>query len=125
MQTNGLDERFNQTLKCALEKYVNEESQDDWDEVLDGILFAYRKCGHKSTKASPFFVMFNRKPRLPIELEIPSSIHGEEPTDVAEFIEGMLKIRRQVHGKVKHNIKATQRTQKKYYDARHAPEVMI
>lgn len=42
-QTNGLDERFNQTLHVVngLTKMVGEK-QDQWDEYLDVILFAYR-----------------------------------------------------------------------------------
>ena len=40
-QSNGLDERMNQTLKAALQKLVN-ENQDDWDQLLDNVLFAYR-----------------------------------------------------------------------------------
>ena len=40
-QTNGLVERFNQTLQRSLLKVVN-ENQTDWDEKLDGVLFAYR-----------------------------------------------------------------------------------
>ena len=40
-QTNGLDERFNQTLVNALTK-VTGEKPDEWDEYIDPILFAYR-----------------------------------------------------------------------------------
>ena len=36
-QSNGLGERFNQTLKAQLQKLVN-ENQDNWDELLDDIL---------------------------------------------------------------------------------------
>ena len=32
-QTNGLDERMNQTVTKAIVKYLNPE-QDDWDEHL-------------------------------------------------------------------------------------------
>ena len=39
-QSNGLDERLNQTLKAALQKLVN-ESQDDWDQLINNVLFAY------------------------------------------------------------------------------------
>ena len=35
-QTNGLTERFNQTLRSLIE-FVN-KNQDDWDEKLDGHL---------------------------------------------------------------------------------------
>ena len=39
-QTNGQDERFNQTLQRSLQKMVNED-QNDWDKYIDSVLFAY------------------------------------------------------------------------------------
>ncbi len=39
-QSNGLDERLNQTLKSQLQKLVS-ENQDDWDDLLDSVLFSY------------------------------------------------------------------------------------
>ena len=39
-QTNGLVERFNQTLQKSPLKLVRKE-QDDWDDYMDGVLFAY------------------------------------------------------------------------------------
>ena len=66
-QSNGLDERFNQTLKAQLQKLVNNH-QDDWDDLLDNILFAYRSSHHDSTKCLPFLLMYGRKARLPIDL---------------------------------------------------------
>ena len=66
-QSNGLDERLNQTLKAALQKLVN-ESQDDWDHLIDNVLFAYRTSKHDSTKYTPFFLMYGREARLPIEV---------------------------------------------------------
>ena len=58
-QTNGLTERFNQTLQTALLKVVN-ETQTDWDEHLPAVLFAYRTSQQKVTKLTPFEVMFCR-----------------------------------------------------------------
>ena len=48
-QTNGLTERFNQTLQTALMKMVNEE-QNDWDEHLPAVLFAYRTSQQRAIK---------------------------------------------------------------------------
>ena len=48
-QTNGLDERMNQTIKGSLVKYVN-ENQNDWDVHVPSVLFAYRTSIHDSTK---------------------------------------------------------------------------
>ena len=58
-QTNGLVERFNQTLQRSLIKVVN-SNQTDWDEKLDGVLFAYRTSQQKSSKVTPFELMYCR-----------------------------------------------------------------
>ena len=52
-QTNGLTERFNQTLQTALVKLVN-NTQNDWDEHISSVLFAYRTAKQKATKLSTF-----------------------------------------------------------------------
>ena len=49
-QSNGLDERLNQTLKSKLQQLVNEH-MDDWDELINNILFAYRSSRQDSTSA--------------------------------------------------------------------------
>ena len=59
-QTNELVERFNQTLERSLIKVVN-ANQTDWDQKLEGILFAYRTATHKSTKFSPFKLVYCRQ----------------------------------------------------------------
>jgi len=37
--------------------------------VLQGVLFAYRSVPHTSTKYSPFFVLYQREPVLPVDLK--------------------------------------------------------
>ena len=44
-QTNGLRERDNRTLEELLIKMTNENS-DNWDELVDLSLFAYRTSVH-------------------------------------------------------------------------------
>ena len=58
-QSNGLVERMNQTLQNVLLKVVNEH-QDNWDDLLDPALFSIRTSRQKSTKYTPFELMFNR-----------------------------------------------------------------
>ena len=53
-------ERFNQTLEDMLSKTMAEHPDEEWDEVLDDCLFAYRSSKHASTGYSPFFLMYNR-----------------------------------------------------------------
>ena len=65
-QSKGLDERFNQTLQRQLLKFVESE-QNSCDQFLDAILFSYRVSCLDSTKHSPFYLVYGRQPRLPIE----------------------------------------------------------
>ena len=67
-QTNGLDERTNQTLKVRLAKLVNDH-QNDWDEYLEQVAFSIRVQKQGSTKYSPFFLMFGRHPKTPMEVK--------------------------------------------------------
>lgn len=117
-QSNGQDERFNQTLQRQLLKFVSEE-QNDWDLYLDSIAFSYRVSRQDSTKASPFYLVYGRQARLPIELNIKPE-EGEpaaEPSTSSdlkfdEYISDMIKIRR----RALENIQAAQERQKGYYD---------
>ena len=72
-QTNGLDERFNQTLQRALLKMID-ENQSDWDKYLDSVLFAYRTSKQASTKFSPFFLLYGLEPVLPVELIVSKEV---------------------------------------------------
>ena len=77
-QSNGLDERFNQTLQRQLLKYVNDE-QTDWDLYLDTVLFSYQVSRQDSTKTSSFLLVYGRQPKLPVELCFQST--GKEGKD--------------------------------------------
>ena len=66
-QTQGLVERFNATLISMLKTYVNEQ-QTDWDVYLPRVLFAYRTSYHETLQDSPFFSLFGRDPKLPLDV---------------------------------------------------------
>ena len=72
-QTNGLDERFNQTLQRALLKMID-ENQSEWDKFLDSVLFAYRTSKQASTTFSPFFLLYGREPTLPVDLIVSNKV---------------------------------------------------
>lgn len=66
-QTDGLTERFNQTLKQMLRKFVN-DSGNDWDQWLPYLLFAYREVPQASTGFSPFELLYGYEVRGPLTL---------------------------------------------------------
>ena len=116
-QSNGLDERFNQTLKYQLQKLVNEH-QDDWDELVNNVLFAYRTSRHDSTKSSPFLLMYGREARLPIDPTRVQCTHPDE-LDFEKKVEKMLEIQKKMHDRARSNIEKAQARQKRQYDAKH------
>ena len=46
--------------------YVNEQHKD-WDEFLPLVLFAYRTSLHDSVKDTPFFLLYGRDAKLPLD----------------------------------------------------------
>ena len=42
---------------------------NDWDDYLDPVLFGIRTSVHESTKFTPFFLMYGREARFPLEVE--------------------------------------------------------
>ncbi len=66
-QTDGLVERFNQTLKNMLKKFVS-NSGKDWDKWLPYLLFAYREVPQASTGFSPFELLYAHQVRGPLDV---------------------------------------------------------
>ena len=59
-RTNGITERFNQTLVESLRKH-SEANVENWPEQLNYVLLAYRTRVHSVTNYTPFELMFGRK----------------------------------------------------------------
>jgi transposase InsO family protein len=57
----GLCERFNQTLKSMIRKFVHEDARN-WHQWLDPLLFAVREVPQASTGFSPFELPLGLRP---------------------------------------------------------------
>ena len=71
-QFDGLCERFNRTLAAMLRGFVA-ENQRDWDTYLPYVLHAYRAAPQESTGESPFFLMFFRQSKAPLDIMLSDS----------------------------------------------------
>ena len=82
-QFDGLCERFNRTVASMLRGFVADH-QRDWDLHLPYLLHAYRAAPQESTKESPFFLMFGRPSRAPLDLYLRPANPGypEAPSEV-------------------------------------------
>ena len=68
-QTDGLVERFNNTLAESISHFVS-SNQQDWDVYIPAIQFAYRASPCVSTGDSPFYLLYGREPRLPPDVSL-------------------------------------------------------
>ena len=88
-QSNGIVERFNGTFIPQLSKLQDKET-NNWDEFLSAIVFAYNTGIHKSTRFSPYELVFGRPPRLPIHPQL-SHFSFSTPNDYFLQLQQSLK----------------------------------
>ena len=66
-QSDGLLERWNRTLLHNLSTCVRDHPES-WEDYVRPICMAYNTCIHPTTGFTPFYLMFGRQAKLPVEL---------------------------------------------------------
>ena len=82
-QSNGVCERFNQTLKYGLRKSLADSQYSSWDLYLNFVVFSYNLSVHSSTGFSPFYLTFGSEARLPSDLVFGSPALSQDGADTS------------------------------------------
>lgn len=115
-QTDGLVERFNQTLKSMLRKCAAEEGKD-WDKLIPSLLFAYREAPQESTGFSPFELLYGRDVRGPLDVLKEAWVSGKHSSQyVLSYILLMRDRMSAMSEQVQQNLKSAATRQKRWYD---------
>ena len=110
-QGNGQCERFNSTL-CNMLGTLSEEEKSDWKSHLGGMTHAYNCTKHASTTYSPYYLMFGRHPRLPIDIEF--GLNKPNSSDNSSKSRYIQKLRRRLNYAFQKASKYSDQQAKKY-----------
>ena len=114
-QSDGLVERFNRTLLSMLSTMIGKQ-HDLWEEHVRSVCMAYNTSIQSTTGYSPFYLMFGRQARLPIDLMY--GAHISAPTDVNQYAQDVKKSLQEAYNNVRRNFQLKQSRQKEFYDQR-------
>ena len=113
-QGNGVCERFNRTLLNMLGT-LSDQQKKDWKSYLGSVTHAYNCTEHDVTGFSPFFLMYGRQPRLPIDL-----ILGHDPekgsSDYKTFVKSLRDRLSEAYELAKLQVSKCHKRQKSHYD---------
>ena len=88
---NGQTERYNRTLMNMLAT-LGEEKKKNWKAYVGSVCHAYNCTRNDTTGYSPFYLMFGRHPRLPIDL----IVNTETPSEQKDYLTYVSDLKKQL-----------------------------
>ena len=89
-QTNGQVECMNQTIICMISK-LEEDRKACWSEYLPELLLAYNATSSVVTGYSPYYLLFGRRPRIPVDYLFPTLHDSPHQTKMEVSVVAMQK----------------------------------
>ena len=89
-QTNGQVERMNQTIICMIGK-LEEDKKACWSEHLPELLLAYNATHSAVTGYSPYYLLFGRRSRIPVDYLFPTLRDSPHQTKMEVSVVAMQK----------------------------------
>ncbi|KAI8486535.1 hypothetical protein Bbelb_357700 [Branchiostoma belcheri] len=122
---NGQCERFNRTLLNMLGTLTRQQKRH-WPEYLPELVHSYNNTQHATTGYSPYFLLFGRQARLPLDLTLGIDSAEENTGDTVspdEWVEKHHQRYKYAYDLVTKNSESAKAGQKKLHDrtARTAP----
>ena len=113
--SNGCVERVHRTINSIFVKTLNEDQRNLCD-MAPYVAFAYDTAYHSSTTFSPFYLLYLREPRLPIDLAL-ANVGEVMPANPVDYVEHVALRVKTVHRIVQESLDCMFGRAKQRYDA--------
>ena len=114
---NGACERFNRTLMNMLGTLPTERKKG-WKKFVPSLVHAYNSSSHASSGFSPFFLLFGREPRLPIDLQFNTILPTTSSEIKTKFVKDLQSRLSVAFDLAKQEMDKARSRQKQGYDTR-------
>ena len=114
-QTNGQVERMNQMIIRMIGK-LEQDKKAHWSEHLPEMLAAYNGTRSAVTGYSPYFLLFGRKSRMPVDCLFPNLRDSPHQAKMEVSVAAMQKRLKEVFAVARHLISQEAARQRCYYD---------
>ena len=116
-QTNGQVERMNQTIIRMIGK-LEEDKKARWSEHLPEMLSAYNGTHSAVTGYSPYFLLFGRKSRMPVDCLFPTLHDSPHQAKMEVSVATMQKRLKEAFTVARHLTSQEAARQRCYYDCK-------
>ena len=114
-QADGLAERINQTVMTMVRQQLEpKKNQRDWADKLPLSVFAYNTSKQSSLQETPFFLMHQFHPTLPVHQKMGKAL------DISTMPRPAMEDAEESRSTAKECLERAQERQKMHYDRRHA-----
>jgi len=113
-QGNGQVERFNQTLLGML-RTLPEEKKGKWKDYVNKLVHAYNCTPNDATRFAPFYLLYRRTPRLPIDL-ILGTDNSTNVMNHSEYVKKWKSTMQEAYNLARDNSNLSSDRGKKHYD---------
>ena len=116
-QTNGQVEQMNQTIIHMIGK-LEQDKKACWSEHLPEMLAAYNGTRSAVTGYSPYFLLFGRKARMPVDYLFPTLCDSPHQTKMEVSVAAMQKRLKEAFVVARHLTSQEAAKQWRYYDCK-------
>lgn len=112
---NGQTERFNRTLGNMI-RSLPPRLKERWPQMIQTLTFSYNCTTHETTGFAPFYLMFGRVPRLPVDIMFGSALRNDDVQTYDEYVETFQRDLREAIRIAQGNTTGAQRRQAQEYN---------